>query len=120
MKKLVPAVVVAAGLLVAGCSGSTPPAATPTPTPSRMSVDDSCKFLNTDTFVPTGSDKEKAGQISKHYQEVADKVAPEVADPIQKMADLMKKVADSPTGVQTTDQLKQLQQDMDQIGQHCK
>lgn len=118
MKKLVPAVVVAAGLLLAGCSGSTPPAATPTP--SRMSVDDSCKFLNTDTFVPTGSDKEKAGQISKHYQEVADKVASEVADPIQKMADVMKKVADSSTGVQTTDQLNQLQQNMDQIGQHCK
>ena len=118
MKKLVPAVVVAAGLLLAGCSGSTPPAATPTP--SRMSVDDSCKFLNTDTFVPTGSDKEKADQIRKHYQEVADKVAPEVADPIQKMADVMKKVADSSTGVQTTDQLNQLRQNMDQIGQHCK
>ena len=63
-----------------------------------MSVPDSCKFLNTDTFVPTGSQQEQAAQISKHYQEVADKVAPEVAAPIQKMADIMKQVADSPHG----------------------
>ena len=118
MKKLAPAAVLATGLLLAGCAGSTPPAASPTP--SRMSVDESCKFLNTDTFVPTGNDKDKAGQISKHYQEVADKVAPEVADPIQKMADVMKQVAGSSTGVQTTDQLNQLRQNMDQIGQHCK
>ncbi len=54
MKKLLPAVVLAAGMLLAGCSGSAPTPATSTP---RMSVDESCKFLNTDTFVPTGSDK---------------------------------------------------------------
>lgn len=118
MKKLLPAVVLAAGMLLAGCSGAGAPAAT-TATP-RMSVDESCKFLNTDTFAPTGSDKEKAAQISKHYQEVADKVAPEIAAPIQKMADVMKQVANSSTGVQTSDQLTQLRQQMDQIGQHCK
>ena len=117
MKKLLPAVVLAAGMLLAGCSGSATPAATTTP---RMSVDESCKFLNTDTFTPTGSDKEKAGQIGQHYQEVADKVAPEVAEPIQKMADIMKQVGQSPTGVQTSDQLTQLRQQMDRIGQHCK
>ena len=117
MKKLLPAVVLAAGMLLAGCSGSAPTPATSTP---RMSVDESCKFLNTDTFVPTGSDKEKAAQIGQHYQEVADKVAPEVAGPIQKMADIMKQVGDSATGIQTADPLTQLRQQMDQIGQHCK
>jgi hypothetical protein len=116
VQKLLPAVVLAAGLVLSGCSGSAVPAAT---TP-RMSVDESCKFLTTDTFAPTGSDKEKAAQISQHYHEVADKVAPEVAEPIQKMADIMKQVADSPAGVQTSDQLAQLRQQMDQIGQHCK
>ncbi len=115
MKKLLPAVVLVAGTLLAGCSGSPAPSATP-----RMSVEESCKFLNTDTFVPKGSDKEKAGQIGQHYQEVADKVAPEVAEPIQKMADIMKQVGDSPTGIQTSEQLTQLRQQMDQIGQHCK
>ena len=78
MKKLLPAVVVLAGLLLAGC------AATP-----KMSVPESCAFLNQDTFVPTGNQQQQAEQIAKHYQEVADKVAPEVAAPIQKMADVM-------------------------------
>jgi hypothetical protein len=117
VKKLLPVLVVAAGTLLAGCAGSATPPATTTP---RMSVEESCKFLNTDTFVPTGSDKEKAGQIGQHYQEVADKVAPEIAEPIQQMADIMKKVGDSPTGRQTSEQLAQLRQQMDKIGQHCK
>ena len=43
-------------------------------------------------------DKEKAAQIGQHYQEVADKVAPEVAAPIQKMADIMKQVAATSPG----------------------
>ncbi len=47
-------------------------------------------------------------------------MAPEVAGPIQKMADIMKQVGDSATGIQTADQLTQLRQQMDQIGQHCK
>ncbi len=115
MKKLLPAVVLVAGTLLAGCSGTAAPSATP-----RMSVEESCKFLTTDTFVPTGSDKEKAGQIGQHYQEVADKVAPEVSEPIQQMADIMKQVGSSPTGRQTTEQLTQLRQQMDKIGVHCK
>ena len=56
-----------------------------------MSIPDSCAFLNEDTFVPTGNQQQQAEQIAKHYQEVADKVAPEVAAPIQKMADVMKR-----------------------------
>jgi hypothetical protein len=115
VKKLLPAVVVLAATLLTGCGGSPAPSATP-----RMSVEESCKFLNTDTFVPTGSDKEKAGQIGQHYQEVADKVAPEIAEPIQSMSDIMKQVAASATGRQTSEQLTQLRQQMDKIGQHCK
>ncbi|MGO4490616.1 hypothetical protein AB4Y86_00800 [Arthrobacter sp. 2YAF22_2] len=117
MKKLLSAVVVLTGALLAGCAGPATPPATTTP---RMSVDESCKFLNTDTFVPQGSDKEKAAQISQHYQDVANKVAPEVAEPIQQMSDIMKQVAASSTGTQTPDQLTQLRQQLDKIGQHCK
>lgn len=115
MKKLLPAVVVLAATLLTGCGGTPAPSATP-----RMSVEESCKFLNTDTFVPKGSDKEKAGQIGQHYQEVADRVAPEIAEPIQSMADVMNQVATSTTGRQTSEQLTQLRQQMDKIGQHCK
>ena len=117
MKKLLPVVVLVAGTLLSGCAGSATPPATTTP---RMSVEESCKFLNTDTFVPKGGDKEKASQIGQHYQEVADKVAPEIAEPIQQMADVMKQVGDSPSGRQTSEQLTQLRQQMDKIGQHCK
>lgn len=118
MKKPLPAVVLLAGLLLTGCAGSaTTPAPTTTP---RMSVPDSCKFLNTDTFAPIGSPQEKAAGISKHYQEVADKVAPEVGDPIQKMADIMKQVADSPQGTQTAEQTAQLRDQINKIGEYCK
>ena len=99
MKKLLTAVVLVAGTMLSGCAGST---ATPSATP-KLSVEESCKFLNTDTFVPTGSAKEQAGQIGQHYQEVADKVAPEVGAPIQQMAEIMKQVAASPTGTKTLD-----------------
>ena len=78
-----------AGLLLTGC------AATP-----KMSIPESCAFLNKDTFVPTGNQQQQAEQIAKHYQEVADKVAPEVAAPIQKMADVMKDVSGSSLGRQ--------------------
>ena len=116
MKKLLPAVVLAAGTLLAGCSGSATPPATTTP---RMSVDESCKFLNTDTFVPTGTDKEKASQIGRHYQEVADKVAAEVSAPIQKMADVMKDVA-AADGNQTPEQTAQFREQINKIGEYCK
>ena len=86
-----------AGLLLTGC------AATP-----KMSIPDSCAFLNQDTFVPTGNQQQQAEQIAKHYQEVADKVAPEVAAPIQKMADIMKDVAGSSLGAKSDEQTKQL------------
>lgn len=109
MTKLLPAVVLVAGLLLSGC------AATP-----KMSVADSCAFLNQDTFVPTGNQQQQADQISKHYQEVADKVAPEVAEPIRKMADVMKDVAGSSLGAKSEEQTKQLAEQMNKIGEYCK
>ncbi|MFE4229358.1 hypothetical protein ACFRJ8_15895 [Arthrobacter sp. NPDC056886] len=116
MKKLLTAVVLVAGTMLSGCAGSaTAPSATP-----KMSVEESCKFLNTDTFAPSGSAKEQAGQIGQHYQEVADKVAPEVGAPIQQMADIMKQVAASPTGTKTAEQTAQLTEQINKIGQYCK
>lgn len=108
MKKLLPAVVVLAGLLLAGCSGP------------RMSVPESCEFLKTDTFVPTGNAQQQADQISRHYQEVADKVAPEVGAPIQKMAEIMKQVAADAQGAKTDDQTAQLIEQNNKIGEYCK
>ncbi|WP_346927036.1 hypothetical protein [uncultured Arthrobacter sp.] len=108
MKKLLPAVVLA-GLLLAGC------AATP-----KMSIPDSCAFLKKDTFVPTGNQQQQAQQTAKHYQEVADKVAPEVAAPIQKMADVMKDVSGSSLGATNDEQTKQLAEQMNKIGEYCK
>jgi hypothetical protein len=122
VKKLLTAVVLVAGTMVTGCAGSTTPAsasATASATP-RLSVEESCKFLNTDTFVPSGTVKEQAAQIGQHYQEVADKVAPEVGAPIQKMADIMKQVAASATGTKTSEQTAQLTEQINKIGQYCK
>ncbi len=118
MKKLLTAVVLVAGTLLTGCAGATTPP-TPSATP-KLSVEESCTFLNTDTFVPSGSAKEQAGQIGQHYQEVADKVAPEVGAPIQQMADIMKQVAASPTGTKTDEQTAQLTEQINKIGQYCK
>ena len=109
MNKLLPAVVLVAGLLLTGCAGT-----------PKMSIPDSCAFLNKDTFVPTGNPQQQAEQISKHYQEVADKVAPEVAGPIQKMADIMKKVASTSLGTKSAEQTAQLSEQNNKIGEVCK
>ena len=109
MKKLLPAVVLSMGLLLTGCAGT-----------PKMSVPDSCAFLNKDTFVPTGNQQQKADQIAKHYQEVADKVAPEVAAPIQKMADTMKQVAGTSLGAESAEQTKKLTEQHNKIGEYCK
>jgi len=110
------AIVLLAGILTTGCTGAGTPNASAAP---RMSVDESCKFLNGDTFVPTGTAQEQADQIAKHYQEVADKVAPEVADPIQKMADVMKEVARTPGATKSAEQTARLTEQMNKIGQYC-
>ena len=86
----------------------------------KMSVEESCKFLNGDTFVPTGNQQQQADQIAKHYQEVADKVAPEVGEPIQKMADIMKKVASTSLGTKSAEQTAQLSEQNNKIGEVCK
>ena len=118
MKKLLTAVVLLAGTLLTGCAGSTTaPQTSATP---KLSVEESCAFLTTDTFAPSGSAKEQAAQIGQHYQEVADKVAPEVGAPIQQMADIMKQVAASPTGTKTDEQTAQLTEQINKIGQYCK
>lgn len=109
MKKPLAAVVLVAGMLLSGCAGT-----------PKMSVEESCKFLNGDTFVPSGNQQQQADQIAKHYQEVADKVAPEVAEPIQKMADIMKKVASTSLGDKSPEQTAQLSEQNNRIGELCK
>lgn len=109
MKKPLAAVVLVAGMLLSGCAGT-----------PKMSVEESCKFLNGDTFVPSGNQQQQADQIAKHYQEVADKVAPEVAEPIQKMADIMKKVAGTSLGDKSPEQTAQLSEQNNRIGELCK
>lgn len=108
MKKLLPAVVIAC-LLLSGCGGT-----------PRMSVGESCTFLNSDTFKPTGNQQQQAEQIAKHYEEVADKVAEEVADPIQKMADIMKQVAGTSLGNKSEEQVAELTRQNNRIGKICK
>ena len=109
MKKLLPAVVLLPGLLLTGC------AATP-----KMSIPESCAFLSQDTFVPTGDQQQQAEQISEHYQEVADKVAPEVGEPIRNMAEIMKQAAGTSLGARSDEQTKQLTEQNNRIGEHCK
>jgi hypothetical protein len=109
VKKPHAAVVLTAALLLTGCAGS-----------PRMSVEESCAFLNQDTFVPSGNQQQQADQIAKHYQEVADKVAPEVADPIQKMADIMKDVAGTALGDKSAEQTAELTRQNNRIGEVCK
>jgi hypothetical protein len=109
VNKLLPAVVLVAGLLLTGCAGT-----------PKMSIPDSCAFLNKDTFVPTGNPQQQAEQISKHYLDVVDKVAPEVAAPIQKMADTMKEVSGTSLGAKSDAQTKQLAEQMNKIGEYCK
>ncbi|GAA1261779.1 hypothetical protein [Arthrobacter pascens] len=108
MKKLLPAVVIAC-LLLSGCGGT-----------PRMSVGESCTFLNSDTFKPTGNQQQQAEQIAKHYEEVADKVAEEVADPIRKMADIMKQVAGTSLGNKSAEQVAELTRQNNRIGDVCK
>ena len=102
MKKLLPAVVIAC-LLLSGCGGT-----------PRMSVGESCTFLNSDTFKPTGNQQQQAEQIAKHYEEVAGKVAEEVADPIQKQ------VAGTSLGNKSEEQVAELTRQNNRIGDVCK
>jgi hypothetical protein len=113
MKKHVPALVAtaaAAALMLGGCAAGS----------NRMDVKGSCAFLTNDTFKPTGNQQQQSDQIAKHYQEVADKVAPEISQHIQKMADIMKKAAGTSLGTRSDDQTKELAALNNKIGEVCK
>lgn len=113
MKKYTSAVVAvaaAAAVMLGGCAANS----------NRMNVKDSCAYLNNDTFKPTGNQQQQSDQIAKHYQEVADKVAPEISQHIQKMADIMKKAAGTSLGTRTDEQTKELATLNNNIGQVCK
>lgn len=100
---------VAVALLVGGCAGS-----------ARMSAQETCDFLEQDTFKPTGNQQQQSRQIAEHYQEVSDKVAPEVSQHIQKMADIMTKAAGSSLGTPSDDQRQELATLNNKIGEVCK
>lgn len=104
------AVAAATALFLGGCAAGG----------NRMSVEDSCAFLNKDTFKPTGNQQQQSDQIARHYQEVADKVAPEISQHIQKMADIMKKAAGTSLGTRSEEQTKELATLNNKIGEVCK
>lgn len=109
MSVVVAAVAVSGALLLGGCAGS-----------SRMSVQESCDFLQQDTFKPTGNQQQQSQQIADHYQETADKVAPEISEHIQKMADIMKKAAGTSLGTRSAEQTQELTALNNKIGEVCK
>ncbi|WP_422935529.1 hypothetical protein [Sinomonas sp. P47F7] len=102
------ALAVTATMLLTACGGD-----------GRMNVQDSCKYLNSDTFKPTGTQLQQAKQIADHYADVAKKVDPSIAGFIQTMADLEKKAADSATGVVGADQQKQIGDALNSVGKVC-
>lgn len=108
MKKSLAAATLAATMLLTACGGD-----------GRMSVQDSCKFLSTDVFQPTGNAVQQARQKADHYKEVAAKVDPAIGAFIQTMADLEQKVASSSTAVATPEQQKQLTDAFNNIGKVC-
>ena len=85
-----------------------------------MSAQESCGFLEQDTFKPTGNQQQQSRQIAEHYQEVADKVAPEVSEHIQKMADIMTKAAGTSLGTPSSEQRQELATLNNKIGEVCK
>lgn len=98
----------AATMLLTACGGS-----------DRMSVQDSCKFLSTDVFQPTGNAIQQAHQKADHYKEVAKKVDPAIGAFIETMAGLEDKIAASSSGLATPDQQKQLGDAFNSIGKVC-
>ncbi|SEJ66283.1 hypothetical protein SAMN04487917_10916 [Arthrobacter sp. yr096] len=99
----------AAALLLGGC------ARTP-----RMDVNASCGFLNDDTFKPDGNQQQQSKQIAQHYHEIADKLAPEIGDPIKEMAAIMDQAAASSLGAATQEQQEKLKVQFNKIGEYCK
>lgn len=101
--------VVAAALLLGGCTGT-----------PRMDVNASCEFLNDDAFKPDGNQQQQSKQIAAHYHEIADKLAPEIGDPIKEMAAIMDDAASSSLGAATQEQQEKLKVQFNKIGEYCK
>lgn len=99
----------AAVLLIAGCAGT-----------PRLSVQESCSFLNQDTFKPEGNQQQQSTQIAKHYHEIAGKLPSEISEPIQQMAEIMDKAAASSLGATTSQQQQELAGHFKKIGEYCK
>ncbi|MET4542315.1 hypothetical protein ABIE37_004120 [Arthrobacter bambusae] len=99
----------AAALLLGGCAGT-----------SKMDVAASCEFLNNDTFKPDGNQQQQSKQIAAHYHEIADKLAPEIGNPIKDMAAIMDEAAASSLGAATKDQQEKLTVQFNKIGEYCK
>ncbi|MFJ4027250.1 hypothetical protein ACIPWF_07835 [Paenarthrobacter sp. NPDC089989] len=99
----------AAALLLGGCGG--------TPT---MDVKASCEFLNNDAFKPDGNQQQQSKQLAAHYHEIAEKLAPEVGNPIKEMAAIMDKAAASSLGAATQEQQQQLTVQFNKVGEYCK
>ncbi|MDQ4492319.1 hypothetical protein RBS60_19145 [Sinomonas sp. ASV486] len=108
MKKTLIAATIAATMLLTACGGD-----------GRLSVQESCKLLNSDQFKPTGNQIEQTKQIADHYADMATKVDPSIGTVIQGMADLQKKVAESTTGMATAQQRQQFTDAMNNIGKVC-
>ena len=100
---------VTSALLLGGCAGA-----------PKMDVKASCEFLNNDTFKPDGNQQQQSKQIAAHYHEIADKLAPEIGDPIKEMAAIMDKAAASSLGAATQEQQQQLTVHFNKIGEYCK
>lgn len=96
-------------LLLGGCAGT-----------PRMDVKASCEFLNNDAFKPDGNQQQQSKQIAEHYHQIADKLAPEIGDPIKEMAAIMDKAAASSLGAATQEQQQQLTVHFNTIGEYCK
>ncbi|ASN19044.1 hypothetical protein [Arthrobacter sp. YN] len=99
----------AAVFLLGGCAGT-----------PKMDVAASCEFLNNDTFKPDGNQQQQSKQIAAHYHEIADKLAPEIGNPIKDMAAIMDEAAASSLGAATKDQQEKLTVQFNKIGEYCK
>jgi hypothetical protein len=108
VKKTLTSTALALTLLLTACGGD-----------GRMSIQDSCRYLQSDNFQPTGTQVEQAKQSAEHFADVAKKVDPSIGVLIQNMADVQKKMADSSAGVLSADQKKQLTDAYNSVGKIC-
>ncbi|MEV7607278.1 hypothetical protein AB0N65_17740 [Paenarthrobacter sp. NPDC089322] len=100
---------VLAASLMGACSGT-----------PKLDVKASCEFLNNDTFKPDGNQQQQSKQIAAHYHEISEKLAPEIGEPIKKMAAIMDEAAASSLGAATQNQQQQLSVQFNKIGEYCK